>query len=85
MQQIDAACQRHLVRMIEILQPKCLIGVGGYALKQMELAAAALPERQFTLGTILHPSPASPVANKFWPERPRQQIMDILAEAGVKV
>ena len=81
--QIDAACQRHLVRLIEILQPKCLIGVGGYALKQLELAAATLPERSFTLGTILHPSPASPVANKHWPERPRQQLRDILTSAGL--
>ena len=75
--QIDAAC------LIEILQPKCLVGVGGYALKQLELAAAQLPDRTFTLGTILHPSPASPVANKHWPERPRQQIKDILASAGL--
>ena len=81
--QIDAACQRHLCRIIEILQPRCLIGVGGYALKQLELAAASLPGRTFTLGTILHPSPASPAANKHWPEKPRQQILDILATAGL--
>ena len=81
--QIDAACQRHLVRLIEILQPKVLIGVGGYALKQLELAAAALPEMSFTLGTMLHPSPASPVANKHWPTRPKEQIQAILAQAGV--
>jgi len=76
--QIDAACQRHLVRIIEILEPQYLIGVGGYALKQLELAAATIPEHTFTLGTILHPSPASPVANKCWPEKPRQQIRAIL-------
>ncbi len=81
--QIDAACQRHLCRIIEILQPRCLIGVGGYALKQLELAAAALPGRAFTLGTILHPSPASPTANKCWPEKPRQQIREILERAGL--
>ena len=78
--QIDAACQRHLCRIIEILQPRCLIGVGGYALKQLELAAAALPDMNFTLGTILHPSPASPSANKHWPGKPRQQILEILAK-----
>lgn len=76
--QIDAACQEHLVRLISALQPQVLIGVGGYALKQLELAAAALPGQHFTLGTMLHPSPASPVANKCWPEKPRQQILDIL-------
>ena len=77
-EQVDAACQAHLVRLIRALQPQFLIGVGGYALKQLEIAAAAIPESSFTLGTILHPSPASPIANKCWPDKPRQQIRDIL-------
>lgn len=81
--QVDAACQRHLVRLIEILEPRCLVGVGGYALKQLELAAAALPERSFTMGTMLHPSPASPVANKQWPQKPREQVLAIMQEAGL--
>lgn len=81
--QMDAACQRHLVRLLDILEPRCLIGIGAYALKQLETAAAALPGRRFTLGTIVHPSPASPVANKCWPDKPRQQILDILASAGL--
>ena len=42
-----------------------------------------MPEKKFTLGTMLHPSPASPVANKFWPARPKEQIEQILAEAGI--
>lgn len=78
---VDAICQRHLVRLLEILKPRVLIGVGGYALKQLELAAATLPEQQFTLGTMLHPSPASPMANKCWPQKPREQILEILAQA----
>ena len=80
---LDAACQRHLVRLIEILKPRVLIGVGGYALKQLEIAAASLPHMKFTLGTMLHPSPASPIANKLWPQRPKEQILQILAEAGL--
>lgn len=80
---IDAACQRHLARLIEALEPRCLIGVGSYALKQLETAAADLPGRSFTLGAILHPSPASPAANRQWPEKPRRQIQDILAAADL--
>ena len=82
--QIDAACQRHLVKLIEILEPKCLIGVGGYALKQLQAAAKSFPDRALTLGTVLHPSPASPMANKCWPENPRRQVREILAEAGLE-
>ncbi len=85
---VDAACQRHLVRLLEITRPKLLVGVGGYALKQLELAAASLPAEQregLVLGTILHPSPASPIANKFWPERPREQLLALLEQAGLSI
>lgn len=82
---IDEACRRHLRRLIGALEPCCLIGVGAYALRQLETVAVSIPERQFTLGSILHPSPASPVANKYWPERPRKQIQDILREAGLSL
>ena len=77
---IDAACQQHLVRLIAALEPRCLIGVGAYALKQLEIAAKAFPDKEFRIGTILHPSPASPVANKCWPEKPKEQIRAILGQ-----
>lgn len=77
---IDTACQRHLVRLIAALQPRCLIGVGAYALKQLEIAARAFPDKVFRIGTIVHPSPASPIANKCWPEKPKEQIRAILGD-----
>lgn len=80
---VDAACQRHLVRLLEILQPKLLVGVGKYAQEQLGLAAAQLPGQSFTLGTILHPSPASPIANKCWPAKPREQYLELLKTAGL--
>lgn len=82
-EQVDAACQRHLEQLIRALNPRCLVGVGAYALRQLEIAAAHIPEKRFTLGSILHPSPASPLANRCWPEKPRQQILALLQEAGL--
>ncbi len=79
-EQLDTLCRRHLVQLIEILQPQILIGVGGYALKQLQAAAGALPGRTFRLGSILHPSPASPIANKLWPERPKEQLAALLQD-----
>lgn len=81
---VDAACQRHLVRLLEILRPKLLVGVGKYALDQLARAATRLPHLPVTLGTILHPSPASPVANKCWPDKPREQFRALLAQAGLE-
>ncbi len=80
---VEQLCMAHLIELIEVLEPRCLIGVGGYAQKQLERAAAQLPACSFTIGTILHPSPASPLANKHWPERPIAQLRDIAARASV--
>ncbi|QTN32699.1 single-stranded DNA-binding protein [Akkermansiaceae bacterium] len=75
---VDAACYRHLRRLIEILEPQHLIGVGAYAEKQM-LSVKQEIASQASVGKILHPSPASPAANRGWAEAAERQ----LAELGV--
>jgi single-strand selective monofunctional uracil DNA glycosylase len=72
----DIACQKHLRRLIEILAPKYLIGVGGYAENQM-LAAQQELGTNATIGKILHPSPASPAANRGWAEVAERQLKEI--------
>lgn len=62
-----AACDRHLRRVVELLAPEWVIGVGGYAEKQAETALAGRPGAP-RIGRILHPSPASPAANRGWAE-----------------
>jgi len=81
--QIDVACQLHLQEIIRILQPRALVGVGLYAGKQLALAQASLGDKDRIVATILHPSPASPMANKCWPEKPRKQLDDIFQLAGL--
>lgn len=61
---LEAACNAHLRRLVDILQPEWLIGVGAFAEKKArEVLGGASPVR---MGRILHPSPASPAANKDW-------------------
>ena len=48
-------------RVLEIVQPEWLVGIGAFAGKRAELAAASNGIR---VGQILHPSPASPRANR---------------------
>lgn len=74
---VEDACMDYLLKTIRILQPSILVGVGGYATRKLEQAAALLPDTPFTIGTLLHPSPASPVSNKNWPELPKQQLRDM--------
>lgn len=54
-------CDEHLRRVLEILQPEWLIGIGAFAKNRGELVAAGTGIR---IGQILHPSPASPKANR---------------------
>lgn len=76
MSPVDAACQKHLRRLIEILEPRFLIGVGAYAEHQMLTAQEQLGTKA-TIGKILHPSPASPAANRGWAEVAERQLKEI--------
>lgn len=61
---LDVACLRHLRQVLEILQPTWLIGVGAFAERKLLEAAGAASDMK--VGRILHPSPASPAANRDW-------------------
>jgi single-strand selective monofunctional uracil DNA glycosylase len=58
-----SACDRHLRRVAGILRPEWLVGVGGFAWKRALQVMVGTPVH---IGRILHPSPASPAANKDW-------------------
>ena len=59
------ACDEALRAAAAILRPKIVIGVGAFAEQRARRAFGdALP-----VGTILHPSPASPAANQGWAAR----------------
>lgn len=58
-----AACDTHLRQMVEALGAEWLIGVGAWAEQRAGLALAGLSVK---IGRILHPSPASPAANRGW-------------------
>jgi single-strand selective monofunctional uracil DNA glycosylase len=68
---LEAACDRSLARIVEALQPEQVVGVGRVA----ETAARrALGEGAPPIGTILHPSPASPIANRGWAPQAERQL-----------
>ncbi|MEZ4256704.1 MAG: hypothetical protein R3A78_13500 [Polyangiales bacterium] len=60
---LTEACDRALRETVALLKPKFVIGVGAYAEAQ---ARRALEGSTCTFGRILHPSPASPAANRGW-------------------
>ena len=66
-----AACDDHLRQLVAILKPQSVIGIGGFAEAR---AALALSGMNVSIGKVLHPSPASPAANRGWAEAATRQM-----------
>jgi single-strand selective monofunctional uracil DNA glycosylase len=66
-----AACDRALRASLEALRPRAVVGVGRFA---ADRAAQALAGLDLPVGTILHPSPANPGANRNWEETVEGQL-----------
>jgi single-strand selective monofunctional uracil DNA glycosylase len=73
-----AACDEALRRITRTLQPRHLVGVGAFATRRARQALAGF---DLTVGTMLHPSPASPLANRGWSGAVERQ----LAACGVNL
>ena len=65
------ACDRALGRTVELFEPRFVVGIGKFAEKKV---AAVVGELDVTVGSILHPSPASPAANRGWAEQVNQSL-----------
>ena len=70
-ERLFAACDAHLREVIAILRPEWLIGIGDFAEKR---ARAAVDASAVRFGRILHPSPASPAANRDWAGAATRQL-----------
>lgn len=56
-------CDQHLRDIAAIMEPEWIVGVGDFAMKRAsEICADPFPR----VSRILHPSPASPAANRDW-------------------
>lgn len=71
--ELFAACDAHLVEVIRLLRPRTVIGVGAWTEKLAKrlVKAHELPVR---VGRVLHPSPASPAANRGWAAAATRQL-----------
>ncbi len=65
------ACDEALLRVIRALQPEMVIGVGKFAEDRARVVLSGL---DLSIGRVLHPSPASPVANRGWAEQAEAQL-----------
>ncbi len=71
---VEEACLEHLGAVIALLRPAFLLGIGGFAEERLRRAAA---DSSAQVGRILHPSPASPAANRGWAEAATRQLTEL--------
>ena len=70
-----AICDEHLCRVLEILQPEWLVGIGGFAAERGRLVCE---NTKIRVGQILHPSPASPKANRHdWTKTAARELVQL--------
>jgi single-strand selective monofunctional uracil DNA glycosylase len=75
-----AVCDDHLRKIISILKPEWLIGVGDFAAKRARdvIASTATSASDAPhVGQILHPSPASPASNSDWAGIATKQLRNL--------
>ena len=58
-----AICDRALAKVVDVLGVEAAIGIGGYAEARLQEVLAG---RDLFIDRVLHPSPASPAANRGW-------------------
>jgi single-strand selective monofunctional uracil DNA glycosylase len=67
-------CDEHLRKTLEILEPEWLIGVGAWARERGEIVTEG---SKIHVGQILHPSPASPKANRGWAKIATEEMIQL--------
>ncbi len=79
LQALYAACDVHLASTLELLRPSFAIGIGAFAQQRIRhcLEGSDIDStlaRSIQVGQILHPSPASPMANRGWAPQAQAQL-----------
>ncbi|MCG8478921.1 MAG: single-stranded DNA-binding protein, partial [Spirochaetales bacterium] len=69
-----ALCDAMLAETIRTYKPRYLVGVGQFARRRFEVVAGEDPS--MTVTHVLHPSPASPAANRGWAEKAHRELRE---------
>ena len=74
-QGLYTVCDQALVELVDYLEPRYLVGVGAFAQARFERLFGAREGVQ--IERILHPSPASPLANRGFADAAKTQLLDM--------
>ncbi|MED5262326.1 MAG: single-stranded DNA-binding protein, partial [Myxococcota bacterium] len=61
-------------QLVDAWEPEWVVGIGAFATRR---AAEALDTDSIQIGTVLHPSPANPRANRGWAGEAGRQLSEL--------
>lgn len=70
---LEDVCNSYLYDVIEMINPKMLVGVGKYAQNKLETVNDKSDRKVFS---IIHPSPGNPQANNGWSEKTTAKLRE---------
>lgn len=71
---LDNVCNSYLKDVVELVEPKALIGVGKYAEDKFE---KLFDKSEYIISSIIHPSPGNPQANNGWKEKTEAKLTEL--------
>ncbi|KAK2146000.1 hypothetical protein LSH36_640g01056 [Paralvinella palmiformis] len=77
-------CERAVCEVVQLLGIELVIGVGKFAQERARVALKAAGMEWIRVETIMHPSPANPLANKGWDAIAEKQLEEMGAMAIIK-
>lgn len=73
-EKLNEKCDEHLKKIIDAIKPEFLVGVGAFAEECLQRVTDS--NSGFHISRILHPSPASPAANRDWEGTATRQLIE---------
>lgn len=81
--QVHGFCDDALRIVIRALRPQVVVGIGNYARDRCKFALETDIENGLTVDSILHPSPASPTANRGWVAAIAPQLQMLVSSSSI--
>lgn len=75
--ELEIVCDEHLSTLIKLLSPQWVVGVGAFAENCAKRVLVQNDDPTTKIGRILHPSPASPAANRDWAGTATKQFEEL--------
>ncbi len=72
---LEDLCDAYLDDVVTLIRPKAIVGIGAYAAVKGKACAKRIAH-PVKVSTVLHPSPASPAANRGWKEKAVLQLKE---------